>query len=653
MHSVGSLCVYRVTHLYCLLRLPLHRRAARRRRSVAIIAAGLGCEDMLTRHVAALVFLPCVSVSPCGSVLILRGGTPGGCCAWAAAPGVCHRRSCVGELPRHTPQTHFSVSFLVLARDGSSLLFFDCGFCSVLLAVYTKQTRGRPSWQQLWERALQDHIMNHHELPHGIRLQRPVWWRPGEAIDRPLTHEELAHTKTPRAATAAPATRAAALVEDEPSGSGSKRRKVQVDPIARDWFLDMLGQWRRERRSDMQRCLCEVQRLCPGMFDGINPNTPYRWKRSTTRAEKRGRRTLLSPADMTRLSEHIMKVTDVLCLSAVTIRGLVLEPKMGPATSAWHVLELQEARQVLEGAPQPCSARGQHAPALHQAVLAHGQARCQRRPRREHRRDLLPSPPGASHWMGPPRREASSAAGATRGRRRHSQSPSAWAVDCWTCSCRSCTRASQTPSCRSSLAGAHPPRHIGERLGHDDDAPAAHSHTGRRAQSRQGGTSEATLAAMKAAFPHIVLCFIPPHSTSYLQPCDVAVFRSFKSCIQVQASATLARSVIDGSFEGLAMNKAWRRQSSAEWASRAATDLCDENKAWTTGWHRLRAGSNAEFRDAVAEGAALHAHNELFSKHIEPEPAPEDLVDWAMGRGTSVRRRRRRAHARTRRLSRS
>ena len=62
---------------------------------------------------------------------------------------------------------------------------------------YTKQTRGRPSRQQLWERPLQDHILEHHELPHGVRLQRPVWWRPGEAIDRPLTHEELAHTKTP------------------------------------------------------------------------------------------------------------------------------------------------------------------------------------------------------------------------------------------------------------------------------------------------------------------------------------------------------------------------------------------------------------------------------------------------------------------------
>ena len=142
--------------------------------------------------------------------------------------------------------------------------------------------------------------------------------------------------------------------------------------------------------------------------------------------------------------------------------------------------------------------------------------------------------------------------------------------------------------------------------------------------------SEATLAAMKAAFPHIVLCFIPPQSTSCLQPCDVAVFRSFKSCIQAQASATLARSVIDGSFEGLAMNKAWRRQSSAEWASRAARDVCVKNQAWTTGWHRLCAGSNAEFRDAVTEAAALHSRDELFSRHIEPEPAPEDPVDWAM-----------------------
>ena len=52
---------------------------------------------------------------------------------------------------------------------------------------------------------------------------------------------------------------------------------------------------------------------------------------------------------------------------------------VGQTALARHAPELQEARQVLEGAPQPCFARGQHAPAVHQAVLAHGQARCQRR----------------------------------------------------------------------------------------------------------------------------------------------------------------------------------------------------------------------------------------------------------------------------------
>ena len=90
--------------------------------------------------------------------------------------------------------------------------------------------------------------------------------------------------------------------------------------------------------------------------------------------------------------------------------------------------------------------------------------------------------------------------------------------------------------------------------------------------------SEATLAAMEAAFPHVVLCFLPPRRTPYLQPCDVPVFRSFWSCIQAQTSATLAGSVLDGSFEGLATNRAWRRQSSAEWAAPAVTVFCDKTR---------------------------------------------------------------------------
>ena len=87
-------------------------------------------------------------------------------------------------------------------------------------------------------------------------------------------------------------------------------------------------------------------------------------------------------------------------------------------------------------------------------------------------------------------------------------------------------------------------------------------------------------------------------------------------------------------FIDYTMNKAWRRQSSAEWASRAVADLCEKNLAWTTGWSRLRAHSNDEFEAAVAHATELHAEGGLFSRHIEPEPAPEDPVDWAMAEAT-------------------
>ena len=89
-----------------------------------------------------------------------------------------------------------------------------------------------------------------------------------------------------------------------------------------------------------------------------------------------------------------------------------------------------------------------------------------------------------------------------------------------------------------------------------------------------------------------------------------------------------ARSVLDGTSEGLATNKAWRRQSSAEWAARAVTDLCDKNQVWT-GWRQLRAQSDAEFHEAVEEANELHATGALFARQIEPEPPPADPVDWA------------------------
>ena len=94
--------------------------------------------------------------------------------------------------------------------------------------------------------------------------------------------------------------------------------------------------------------------------------------------------------------------------------------------------------------------------------------------------------------------------------------------------------------------------------------------------------------------------------------------------LPAQASATLAQKA------WLAMNKAWRRQSSAERAARAVTDLCDTNQVWTTVFRPLRAHTDAELREAAEQANELHAAGALFVREIVPEPAPADPADWAM-----------------------
>ena len=126
------------------------------------------------------------------------------------------------------------------------------------------------------------------------------------------------------------------------------------------------------------------------------------------------------------------------------------------ATLAWHALEQQEARQVRERAPQHWAAARQHALTVHQAVLAYEHTRCQHRPRRERRRDLLPPLAGASDRVGAAAASNKLSCRATRGRPRHSRSLPAWTVARWTCWCRSCTWARQTPSCRSSPCRSTP-----------------------------------------------------------------------------------------------------------------------------------------------------------------------------------------------------
>ena len=56
-------------------------------------------------------------------------------------------------------------------------------------------------------------------------------------------------------------------------------------------------------------------------------------------------------------------------------------------------------------------------------------------------------------------------------------------------------------------------------------------------------------------------------------------------------------------------------------------DVCDENRAWTNGWRRLRA-QRRRFPRSCYNG--LHASGDSLAKQIEPEPTPKGLVEWAM-----------------------
>ena len=435
-----------------------------------------------------------------------------------------------------------------------------------------------------------------------------------------------------------------------------------MDPIASDWFLDMQEQWKTERRWDMRRSLCEVQRLCPGVFDGVDKNTPYRWKRSAPRAAPLGRRTLLTPANTTRLSEHIMRITDVLCMSAVTIHGihgLVLEwldaEGLDVRPSYQWVWRLLRGMRLSFKKPAKCG-KELHSNALQEAnthrlfiklcwlmethavgadrVVNIDETSCR----------LLPVHQTGWGHLG---KKQAQLQGNTK---EATTFTVAFSMDRGPLDMLvQIVHAGKTAAVLPEKPWPERTHHVISEFGWATTntilqlAAALDDvlNLGWEGQSwillwdmASVHASEATLAAMKAALPHVVLCFLPPQSTSFLQPCDVAIFRSFKSCTQTQASATLARSVIDGTFDGLAMNKAWRRQSSAEWSSRAIADILAEDKVWSTGWRRLRAHSSDEFEAAVAEANGLHADGELFARHTAPEPAPVDPVDWAMAEAT-------------------
>eukprot|EP00971_Amphidinium_carterae_P179696 3563882-Amphidinium_carterae.1 len=50
---------------------------------------------------------------------------------------------------------------------------------------------------------------------------------------------------------------------------------------------------------------------------------------------------------------------------------------------------------------------------------------------------------------------------------------------------------------------------------------------------------------LKEVFPWIGIIMIPPHCTSFLQPCDVGLMRPFKSAVRRTACARYAKAIFN------------------------------------------------------------------------------------------------------------
>ena len=166
---------------------------------------------------------------------------------------------------------------------------------------------------------------------------------------------------------------------------------------------------------------CARSSVCHGMFDGINTNTPYRRKRSAPRAETRGRRSMLSPADMTRLSEHIMRGDR----RAVPQRGhgLVLEwldaEELDVQPGYEWVRRLLHGMRLSFEKPAKCL-KELHSPVLQEAANTHWlfTKLCwlmDKHAVSEDRVVNVDETSCRSDRVGPPRRQTSSAAGQHKG----------------------------------------------------------------------------------------------------------------------------------------------------------------------------------------------------------------------------------------------
>ena len=139
-------------------------------------------------------------------------------------------------------------------------------------------------------------------------------------------------------------------------------------------------------------------------------------------------------------------------------------------------------------------------------------------------------------------------------------------------------------------------------------------------------------AEFRAKVPkHIHIVYIPAQSTSDCKPCDVAMFKTWKSVLADAASESLAESVVDGqniktTFDFSLMHL---KRRSVGWAEKAT--LHDRTDLRKLAWKHVSWESDEDFARLVTQAQVMHDADQLLISHADqPADAPAagcDTID--------------------------
>ena len=141
-------------------------------------------------------------------------------------------------------------------------------------------------------------------------------------------------------------------------------------------------------------------------------------------------------------------------------------------------------------------------------------------------------------------------------------------------------------------------------------------------------------AEFRAKVPeHIHIVYIPAQSTSYCQPCDVAIFKTWKSVLADAASESLAESVVTVQNIKTAIDFTLMhlKRRSVVWAETATLDVQNRTDLRKSVWTHVCWESDEDFVRLVTQEQVMPDANQLCISHADlPADAPAagcDTID--------------------------